>query len=262
VRPLSGSRAESNFSSVISKIAASIATMTLMFASSVLADGTGGWRELFNGEDFTGWQVSEAAAESWSVIDGVIDCDPRSVLPGTKHVWTEDAFGDFVLYVEWRFTDAPTTERRPLIGPDGNNKVDDEGRTKTVEIENADSGIFLRGQPKAQVNIWNWPVGSGEVWGYRTDSNMPPEVRAGVTPRVRADNPVGEWNTYVISMSGDRLSVILNGQLVIDDAQLPGVAASGPLGLQYHGGYDHERNEYRPASSLVQFRNLYIKELD
>ncbi len=240
----------------------SAVVLSLLFVSSVSAEEASGWRELFNGEDFTGWRVSEAAAESWSIVDGVIDCDPRSTKSGSRDVWTEDSFGDLVLYVEWRITKAPTTETHNLIAPDGGALRDEDGNVMRATFENADSGIYLRGQPKAQVNIWNWPIGSGEVWGYRTDGNMPPEVRAGVTPSMRADNPVGEWNTFVISMIGDRLSVILNGHLVIDNAQLPGVAERGPLALQYHGGFNHGAGQYHQASSLVQFRNIHIKELD
>ena len=220
------------------------------------------WISLFNGKDLTGWSVSEAAAPSWRVIDGVINCDPRSQLSGDRDIWTEESFGDFMLYIEWRLTDAPTFESRPLIGPDGNVLKDDEGNEISMSFFNADSGIYLRGVSKAQVNIWNWPIGSGEVWGYRTDSNMPAEVRAGVTPKVRADHPIGEWNTFVIRMIGDRLTILLNGHLVIEYAQLPGVPESGPLALQYHGGYDFENQRYRNGSSLVEFRNIYLKKLD
>jgi hypothetical protein len=112
-----------------------------------------------------------------------------------------------------------------------------------------DSGIYLRGSSKSQVNIWCWPVGSGEVYGYRTDTNMSPEVRAGVTPRTCADNPIGEWNRFIITMRGDRLSVNLNGQDVIHQAQLPGVAARGPLALQHHG-------------DPIEFANILIRELE
>lgn len=225
------------------------------------ADERAGWISLFNGEDLTGWRVSEAAAESWSVVDGVIDCDPKSRLGGNRDIWTQESFGDFVLYIEWRIKDTPTTETWPLIGPDGREKRDEDGNVIRATFPNADSGIYLRGMSKAQVNIWNWPVGSGEVWGYRTDGNMPDEVRAGVTPKVRADNPVGEWNTFVITMIGDRLSVVLNGQVVINHAQLPGVRERGPLALQYHGGYDFQNERYHNASSLVQFRNIHIKRI-
>lgn len=220
-----------------------------------------GWIDLFNGEDLAGWQVSEAAAQSWSVVDGVIDCDPRTTVPGDSNLWTEESYGDFVFYVEWRLTGTPTLETWPLVGPDGGAVLDEAGERVMATFANADSGIFVRGMSKAQINIWNWPIGSGEVWGYRTDGGQPAEVRAGATPRVRADNPVGEWNAFVITMIGDRLSVILNGELVIDHAQLPGVNERGPIALQYHGGFDQERGVYRNASSLVQFRHLRVKEL-
>lgn len=233
--------------------------IALSGAAAAAPDGEG-WIPLFNGEDFTGWEVPEDGP--WAIVDGTIDCDPARSPDVRGDAWTEEAYEDMILYVEWRFTDAPTEETRPVILPDGTTKVDEDGEPVTETFMNADSGLFLRGQPKAQVNIWNWPIGSGEVWGYRTDNSMSDEVRAGVTPSKRADNPIGEWNTFVISMVGDRLSVILNGQLVINHAQLPGVAESGPIALQYHGGYDPETEEYRAGSSLIQFRNIYIKPLD
>ena len=93
------------------------------------------------------------------------------------------------------------------------------------------------------------------------DKTMPPEVRAGVTPKVKADKPVGEWNTFEITMKGDRLTVVLNGQKVIENAQLPGVPTQGRLGLQHHGGKNAKTGELSPASSLIQFRNISIKEL-
>jgi hypothetical protein len=129
-----------------------------------------------------------------------------------------------------------------------------------TERPNFDSGVYLRGSSKSQVNLWGWPVGSGEVYGYRTDAAMPAAVRAGVTPRVAADRPVGEWNRMEITMRGDRLTVVLNGQTVIENAQLPGVPASGPIGLQHHGGRNPD-GTLNGASSLMQFRNLYIREL-
>jgi hypothetical protein len=53
--------------------------------------------------------------------------------------------------------------------------------------------------------------------------------------------------------------VVLNDKLVLEDAELPGVPARGPIGLQHHGGYAN--GEYEPGSSLVQFRNVWIKEI-
>jgi hypothetical protein len=220
-----------------------------------------GWIPLFNGENLEGWREPEGYPDVWDVEDGVIDCDPVTG-PGDKALWSEHSLEDFVLHVEWRITDTPTRDTMPVIKPDGTYQLDPEGNPVTVSFPNADSGIYLRGSPKSQVNIWNWPVGSGEVWGYRTDDDMPPDVRRGVTPSENADKPVGEWNTFVIRMVGDRLTVELNGVRVIDAARLPGVPDEGPIALQHHGGLDPETGEYTPASSLVQFRNLYYKPVD
>ena len=63
---------------------------------------------------------------------------------------------------------------------------------------------------KIGVSRRGWPIGSGEVYGYRMDKSMPPEVRRGVTPKTNADHNIGEWNTFKITMQGDRMSVELN----------------------------------------------------
>ena len=63
-----------------------------------------------------------------------------------------------------------------VVLPDGTYAKDENGEDIRIRIFDAgDSGIFLRG--KGQVNIWCWPVGSGEFWGYRNDKSMPAEVR-------------------------------------------------------------------------------------
>lgn len=224
-------------------------------ADSAVAADTG-WVSLFNGEDLAGWRVPEGDGGHWRVVDGVIDYDALSEAEDDKNLWTEQSFGDFVLQLDWRIKEPSGMYDMPIVLPDGTEKRGENGEVITESRPNADSGVYLRGTSKAQVNIWMWPIGSGEVYGYRTDASMPPEVRAGVTPKVNADNPVGEWNTFEITMAGDRLTVVLNGQTVIDDAQLPGIPERGPIALQHHG-----EGKPNPASSLVQFRNIRIKEL-
>lgn len=219
-----------------------------------------GFESLFNGEDLSGWVVPEGDGGHWKVVDGVIDYDARSEAPGEKHLWTETAYGEFVLMVDWRMKRTTGRLPMPIVLQDGTTLKDADGDVIELALPSADSGIFLRGQGKSQVNIWRWPVGSGEVYGYRTDESMPPEVRSAVTPRVNADNPVGEWNTFIIVMVEDRLTVLLNGQAVIEEARLPGVPDRGPIALQHHGGY--RDGHYLPASSVMQFRNIYIRELD
>jgi hypothetical protein len=74
-----------------------------------------------------------------------------------------------------------------------------------------------------------------------------------------ADNHIGEWNTFEITMVGERLTVILNGDTVIDDAHLPGVPERGRIALQHHGHLVD--GQWASSPSLVQFRNIAIKHL-
>ncbi len=107
-----------------------------------------------------------------------------------------------------------------------------------------DSGIYLRGSP--QVQIWDNPIGSGGLYNNQANPS---------NPTVAADNPVGEWNTFRIRMIGERVSVWLNGTLVVDDVVLENywdrsqpIFSSGPIELQNHG-------------NTLYFRNISVREL-
>jgi hypothetical protein len=221
-----------------------------------------GMTSLFDGKSLDGWKLHPKSVGHWKVVDGVIDYDALSEAPtlNDKHLWTNESFGDFELHVDWRIKETHGLYPVPTILPDGSFKKDADGKVITTPTPNADSGILLRGELDSQCNIWCWPIGSGEVYGYRMNQKMPPEVRAAVTPKVRADKPVGEWNRFIIRMVGDRLTVSLNGQVVIENAQLPGVPASGPIGFQHHGGKEKD-GSYNNASALMQFRNVFIRKL-
>ena len=176
---------------------------------------------IYNGLNLAGWKGSSEHKEHWKAKDWILDYDGKCEA-ADPHLWTEKSYRDFVMICDWRW-------------PEGAE-------------ESSDSGIYLRGNDKSQVNIWRNELGSGEVYGYRTDASMPGEVRRAVTPKTRADKPVRQWNRFVITMRGDWLTVELNGEMVIENAQLPGVPREGPIALQHHG-------------SPIQFANIYIKEL-
>ncbi len=213
-----------------------------------IADVAQGFTPLYTGLDLTGWKADDGHKGHWQPKDWILDYDGKSEA-ADKNLWTEKEYGDFVLIADWRWTMKPVKRNRPVILPTGDYALDDNGKTKEVEVLDAgDSGIYLRGSSKAQVNMWCWPIGSGEVYGYRTDKNMPAAVRAACTPKMVADKPLGQWNRFTITMKGDRLTVDLNGKLVIENAQLPGVARRGRIALQHHG-------------DPVQFANMFIKEL-
>jgi hypothetical protein len=228
------------------------------FSSDVDSDKE--WVSLFNGEDLTGWVIPEGDGGHWKVVDGVIDYDAMSQAPGSKDLWSEKEYGDFVLRVDWRIKETPFINPNvPIILPDGSHKLDENGDMIRMALPDSDSGVYVRGSSKSQINIWSWPIGSGEVYGYRMDQNMPAAVRAGVTPTMHADNHIGEWNTFEITMVDEYLTVVLNGHVVIKNAHLPGVDAKGAIAFQHHG---HKVDgEWASSPSLVQFRNIYIKEL-
>ncbi len=199
-----------------SALAGVVALLALGVGSSRAAENAAveeGFRPLFNGKNLDGWKADDEAKKHWVVRDGVLSYDGKH-----RDLWTEQSFGDFVLKVDWRL---------PAPG---------------------DSGIYLRGTSKAQVNIWCSELGSGEVYGYRTDRKMPEDVRKAATPLKRADKPVGQWNTFVITLQGETLTVVLNGEVVISGARLPGVPRTGPIALQHHG-------------NPIEFRNILIREL-
>lgn len=212
-------------------------------AKDIAMDGTG-FQPMFDGRTLAGWHEEKGHEGHWKVEGGVMKFDGKG-----ESLWSEASYGDFEMVVDWRWTKEHQGKmQRPQIGADGNEVKGADGKVVTVEVEERDSGIYLRGNTKSQVNIWSWPCGSGEVYGYRVDASMPPEVRAAVTPRTNADKPVTEWNRFVIRMKGDRLTVDLNGVRVIEQARLPGVPASGPVGLQSHG-------------CPIEFENVFIRPL-
>ena len=144
-----------------------------------------GFTPLFNGRDLTGWKVPAGDNGHWRVVDSVIDYDAESEATD-KDLWSERSYRDFTLRVEWRITSTPYVNPNvPIIRFDGTHKKDASGRDIRIAVPDSDSGIYLRGTSKAQVNIWCWPIGSGEVYGYRTDAQMPAAVRAGICASVR-----------------------------------------------------------------------------
>ncbi len=202
-----------------------------------------GFTALFNGKDLTGWkgllkgpydnpikraalspeerkelqkEADENMRAHWSVKDGMLVFDGKG-----RSLCTLKDYGDFEMLVDWKI------------------------------LKDGDSGIYLRGSP--QVQIWDTAradvgaqVGSGGLYNNQKNPSKPTKM---------ADNPVGEWNTFRIGMIGDRVTVILNGQIVVDnvimenywDRSIP-IFPTGQIELQNHGNF-------------LYFRNVYIREL-
>ena len=205
------------------------------------------FRTLYSGLDLRGWTHEAGEEIPWRPDDWRLANDGDA---GGADLWTEEEFEDFVLIADWRFTGEAESAMRPVIQPDGTIAVDDDGNPEEAEVMDAgESGIYLRGERKAEVNIWSWPIGSGEIHGYRADESQPAEVRRAATPTVNADRSPGGWNRFEITMRGDRVTVVLNDEMVIEDAHLPDVSRRGPIGLQ-------------DAGAPIQFANIFVKELE
>ena len=163
-----------------------------------------GFRALFQGKDLLGWQgvlkshdnpITRKQLGDEEYAQRQVEANERmrrhwqvqnGVLVfdgGGFSLSTDRNYGDFELLVDWK-----------LISPNG------------------DSGIYLRGSP--QVQIWDpefHEVGSGGL--YNNKKNMS-------KPSVIADRPIGQWNTFRIKMVGERVTVHLNNQLVVNDVLL------------------------------------------
>lgn len=214
-----------------------------------------GYTALFNGKDLTGWRGlplvpnakdptksapmsmparlkatpqeldaamergDASAKEHWKVVNGVIVFDGKG-----QNLITAKEYGNFELYVDWKIEKA------------------------------GDSGIYVRGSP--QIQIWDVDVspkfhngervGSGGMFNNQKNSRVASKV---------ADKPVGEWNTFWIKMVGEKVTVKLNGETVVDDVVLENywerdkpIYPKGTIELQNHG-------------NTLYFKNIYIKEL-
>ena len=225
-----------------------VALTTLLSTSAIWAKkNADGFDSLFNGKDLSGWKTP-GGDHAWKVIDGVIDYEAKG-----GNLTSEKSYGDYVLRIDWRFKrTAGQKYNAKLFDADGNV-------IGKKPVKNADSGIFVRGSGKSQINLWCWPCGSGQLWAFHGSKD--PAIRKGAVPKVNADKPVGEWNEMEITMKGETVTVVLNGKSVLDQSKMPGVGNKGPIVLQHHGGYNAKNKTWSSASALIQFRNIKIKEL-
>ena len=99
------------------------------------------------------------------------------------------------------------------------------------------------------MQIWDpnhWKIGSGGLYNNQKNPSNPPKC---------ADNPIGQWNTFYIKMVGDKVTVKLNGELVVDNVVLENywerdkpIYPTGQIELQHHG-------------NTLWFKNIYLREI-
>lgn len=201
-----------------------------------------GFTSLFNGRNLDGWKglvadpkkraamtPAELAAaqvkadalmhKNWKVEDGALVYRGNSF----DNLCTTKDYANFELVADWK------------IAPQ------------------ADSGFYLRGTP--QVQIWDphtkptsagSEVGSGGLYNNQKNPSKPLKV---------ADKPVGEWNRCRMVMTGDKLNIFLNNELVVRETPLENFwERSAPL-------FPSGQIELQAHNTVVWFKNLYIREL-
>ncbi|QDT09822.1 hypothetical protein K239x_17730 [Planctomycetes bacterium K23_9] len=210
-----------------------------------------GFSPLFTGTDLASWNLQPGHQGHWTVKEGVIHYDGGATQKKSfdKSLWTNDDYGELEFYCEWRLASKPKLKEHPIVLWNGDFLMDHNGKRITrPHLDAGDSGIYFRGHFHCQANIWSQELGSGEINGYRTNKRLPIKLRQSCLPFKVADRPLGEWNTFRITLQDNRLSVQLNGQHVVHSDPLPDLPPRGPIGLQHHG-------------DPIEFRNIWIREL-
>jgi hypothetical protein len=193
---------------------------------------------LFDGTSLDAWKSAKTGgAAGWRIDNGEM-----VVGPGTGDIQTKDVFGDVQLHVEWR---------DPSLPPD------------KVNQDRGNSGIFLQDAYEVQVldNFENPTYVNGMVGS----------IYKQFPPLVNATWPAETWNTYDIIYTAPRfaadgslttparLTVLLNGVLVQNDAVLKG-------GTTYIGAPSYRPHGTMPLrlqdhGHLVRFRNIWLRKL-
>ena len=158
--------------------------------------------------------------EHWHVRNGNLFFDG---FRGGYSLATKKDYGDFEMWCDWR-----------------------------IMSVTGDSGLYLRGAP--QVQIWDahnqWHIGSGGLYNNQTKKtgNISKALKI-------ADRQVGDWNRFHIKMVGEKVTVWLNGELVVDNVTLENYwDRSSPI-------FPVEQIELQCHGDPTEWRNIFIKEL-
>ena len=122
------------------KVVARLAFLTLLpIAGSAQTNEPAAIHELFNGKNLDGWVTRQPDNRDWSVVDGVIDCNPQGDAPGDRNLWSKKEYGDFELWADWRIKESPfINSKARVILPDGTFKKDEAGNVIAIAAPNTD----------------------------------------------------------------------------------------------------------------------------
>ncbi|MDQ3068165.1 MAG: DUF1080 domain-containing protein [Acidobacteriota bacterium] len=158
---------------------------------------------LFDGTTMKGWGVQHKANPmNWSVAGGAM----VNAEKGGNNLVSEQTFGDFKIEAEYKLAE-------PKPNP-------------------SNSGIYLRGRYELQVF---------DDAGKPSDAQGHMAIYGRTPASVNASKKAGEWQTMEAIVVGNRVTVMLNGKKVHDNAIIDGITggaldanelAPGPIMLQ------------------------------
>ena len=179
--------------------------------------------KLFNGTDLSGWELmGENRVNGWSVEDGVLVNNPVQK-EGEPHIpygniQTTQEFEDFNLTLQ-------------VNVPKGSN-----------------SGVYLRGIYEVQV---------ADTYGREVDSHNMGAIYSRITPTVAAEKPAGEWQDLDITLCDRHMTVILNGEKIIDNQPLLGVTGGAITANEFEPGPIYLQGDH----GKVSYREMVLKPI-
>ncbi|MEU7469548.1 lectin [Streptomyces sp. NPDC044984] len=179
-----------------------------------------GYTPLFDGTGTTGWK--QAGPGGFTLADGTLTAHG-----GLGLLWydAEEFTGDYSLKLDWKLNGDDNSG--VFVGfPASDDPWSAVDNGYEIQIDATDAADRT----------------TGAVYGFRS---------ADLAARDAALNPPGEWNTYEIRVTGERLEVFLNGRKINDFTNTDPARslARGHIGLQNHGDGDD-----------AAFRNIRIKQ--
>ena len=171
--------------------------MLLLLALPALAAG---WKPLFNGKDFSGWeQVGKAL---WTIEEGAIVGSSDPANPGTGWLVTLQEYSDFRLRLKFWIT------------PGGNSGIG-------IRDPSHARGPQTPAHMGYEIQILDAPAAKNPTGSIYT-----------LVPAPDGKLKSGEWNEFLITCKGLHIEVELNGEKVaeVDHDR----SRRGAIGLQMH----------------------------
>jgi len=202
-----------------------------------------GFSALFNGKDFTGWNLSPKARQFWSIDDGVLKSH------GLLREWgadlaTERKYRDFVLMLDFRMptiSDSGINFRRLIPEIQGFGNQEQFNLRSKGGMGHLESYYFL-------------PQETAQKMGLKEEEK--PHVR-------HIDPEVGVWHTVKLTMKGRTFSAEYDGEVLYDNFEYHDWMMNmepAPIRLQKHIVV-HGDNLGKENPCPIEYRNIFIKEI-